>query len=58
MAFYAVYILEAHPSDVWQMQSNVKDKVVFRSPRDFDKPTSLWTLDLAAAVAYEQGLTA
>jgi len=28
-----VYILEAHPSDVWQMQSNIKDKVVFASPR-------------------------
>jgi len=27
-----VYITEAHPSDVWQMQSNVKDKVVFASP--------------------------
>ena len=33
MAFYAVYILEAHPSDVWQMESNVKDKVVFASPK-------------------------
>jgi hypothetical protein len=29
-----VYILEAHPSDVWQMESNVKDKVVFASPKD------------------------
>jgi hypothetical protein len=29
-----VYITEAHPSDVWQMESNVKDKVVFASPRD------------------------
>ncbi len=29
-----MYILEAHPSDVWQMQSNVKDKVLFASPRD------------------------
>jgi type I thyroxine 5'-deiodinase len=29
-----VYILEAHPSDVWQMQSNIKDNVVFASPRD------------------------
>jgi hypothetical protein len=29
-----VYILEAHPTDVWQMQSNVKDGVLFRSPRD------------------------
>ena len=34
MAFYAVYILEAHPSDVWQMQSNIKDNVVFASPKD------------------------
>ena len=29
-----VYILEAHPSDVWQMQSNLKDQVVFASPRN------------------------
>jgi Iodothyronine deiodinase len=29
-----VYITEAHPSDVWQMQSNVKDQVVFASPRN------------------------
>ncbi len=28
-----VYITEAHPTDVWQMESNVKDKVVFASPR-------------------------
>jgi Iodothyronine deiodinase len=28
-----VYITEAHPSDVWQMQSNVKEKVVFASPK-------------------------
>ena len=34
MAFYAVYILEAHPSDVWQMQSNVKENVVFASPKN------------------------
>ena len=29
-----VYITEAHPSDIWQMESNIKDKVVFASPRD------------------------
>lgn len=29
-----MYILEAHPTDVWQMQSNVRDGVLFRSPRD------------------------
>jgi Iodothyronine deiodinase len=34
VAFYAIYILEAHPSDVWQMQSNVRDNVIFASPRN------------------------
>jgi|SRR5215213_10150854 len=31
--------------------------LLHRSPRDFDKPTSLWTLELVATVAYEQKLT-
>jgi Iodothyronine deiodinase len=34
VSFLAVYILEAHPSDVWQMQSNIKEKVIFASPKD------------------------
>ena len=29
-----VYILEAHPSDVWQMESNIRDQVVLASPKD------------------------
>jgi Iodothyronine deiodinase len=29
-----VYITEAHPSDVWQMESNIKDKVVFATPKN------------------------
>jgi hypothetical protein len=33
VAFYAVYIEEAHPSDIWQMRSNVNEGVVFRNPR-------------------------
>ena len=33
VAFYAVYIEEAHPSDIWQMSSNIRDNVVFRTPR-------------------------
>ncbi len=37
MAFLAVYIVEAHPSDVWQMESNIKDKVVFASPKNEDE---------------------
>jgi hypothetical protein len=28
-----VYITEAHPSDVWQLENNIKDKVVFASPK-------------------------
>ena len=32
-----VYILEAHASDVWQMESNIKDKVVFASPKNEDE---------------------
>src|SRR4051812_25561671 len=32
--------------------------LLHRSPRDFGKPTSLWGLDLAAEVAFAQGLTA
>src|SRR5918912_1598283 len=31
--------------------------LLHRSPRTFDKPTSLWTLELAAQVSFEQGLT-
>jgi transposase len=31
--------------------------LLHRSPRDFDKPTSLWSLALVATVAFEQGLT-
>ncbi len=32
--------------------------LLHQRPRSFDKPTSLWTLGLAAEVSFEQGLTA
>ncbi len=35
MAFYIVYILEAHASDVWQMESNVTQKVIFATPKSY-----------------------
>ncbi len=41
VAFYAVYILEAHPSDVWQMKSNIRDAVVFSSPKSEDERTNV-----------------
>ena len=31
-------------------------ELLHQSPRDFGQPTSLWTLPLAAQVAYEQGI--
>lgn len=31
--------------------------ILRRSPREFGKPTSLWTLELLAEVSYEEGLT-
>jgi len=31
--------------------------LLHQSPRNFDKPTSLWTLALAAEVSYAEGLT-
>jgi Iodothyronine deiodinase len=34
VAFLVVYITEAHPSDVWQMESNIKDNVIFASPKN------------------------
>jgi type I thyroxine 5'-deiodinase len=40
-AFYVVYIGEAHPNDAWQLPSNLKDKVVFESPKDFNERSSL-----------------
>lgn len=36
-----VYISEAHPSDIWQMQSNIKDNVVFASPRNEDERSTI-----------------
>ena len=37
MTFLIVYILEAHPSDVWQTENNIKDKIVLASPRDAEE---------------------
>ena len=39
--FLVVYITEAHPSDVWQTESNFRDKVVFASPRNEDERASV-----------------
>jgi hypothetical protein len=37
VAFYVVYIQEAHPIDGWQLDVNVKDSVLFANTRTADK---------------------
>ena len=41
MTFLIVYILEAHPSDVWQTENNIKDKIVLASPKDAEERTEI-----------------
>ena len=36
-----VYIREAHPSDIWQMAVNEREKVVYESPRNADERANL-----------------
>lgn len=50
-AFYIVYIQEAHPSDLWQMPSNVRDEVVFSSPQ-----TNSERINLATACVLKLGI--
>src|SRR5215471_5556308 len=40
-AFYVVYIGEAHPSDAWELPSNLTDKVVYASPKSLGERTDL-----------------
>ena len=41
VAFFVVYIGEAHPSDEWQLPSNIKDKVVYATPTSSEERTTL-----------------
>lgn len=41
MAFHVVYILEAHAADVWQMDANVEQNVVFASPKSQEERTGV-----------------
>jgi type I thyroxine 5'-deiodinase len=46
-----VYIQEAHPSDLWQLPSNVEDEVIFSSPQTFDE-----RVNVAAACIRDLGI--
>jgi len=41
VAFYVVYIQEAHPSNAWQIENNVKDQVVYAEPTSIDERSNL-----------------
>jgi hypothetical protein len=41
VAFYVVYIREAHPSNVWQMSSNIRDNVIFVDPKTLEERTAI-----------------
>ncbi len=36
-----IYIQEAHPSDLWQLESNEKDSVVYASPKGYEERVNL-----------------
>lgn len=41
MAFYVVYIREAHTSDVWQDPDNVEDHIIFAKPTNFEERSEM-----------------
>lgn len=41
VAFFLVYIREAHASDAWQVGSNERDAVIIPSPTDIEQRTSV-----------------
>jgi type I thyroxine 5'-deiodinase len=41
VAFYVVYIEEAHTTDLWQMAANEKQGVLFAAPKDQSERTAV-----------------
>ena len=39
--FFVVYVQEAHPTDGWQVESNVQESVLFRQHRSYDERESV-----------------
>ena len=37
VAFFVVYIREAHPTNEWQVEDNERDGVLFTQPQSFDE---------------------
>jgi Iodothyronine deiodinase len=41
VAFYMIYIQEAHATDGWQTESNVKDKILIANPKSLEERGSV-----------------
>ena len=41
--FFLVYVQEAHPTDGWQSDSNVRDNILFRQHQDYDERVEVAT---------------
>ena len=41
VAFFVVYIGEAHASDAWQVPNNLRERVIFASPANADERTAM-----------------
>ena len=41
MDFYCVYIQEAHPQDGWQVDSNLRDDVIYNTPTTIEERAGL-----------------
>lgn len=41
MDFLTVYVREAHPTDEWQMKSNVKDDVCYAQPKTLEQRVAI-----------------
>src|SRR5256885_11254796 len=44
--FLTVYVREAHPTDEWQMKSNVKDDVCYAQPKTLEQRSEEHTSEL------------
>ena len=45
-----------HPAFTQEQAERLR-ALLHRSPREFGKPTSLWTLDVLAEISFQEGLT-
>ena len=41
MAFYVVYIREAHTTDVWQDPGNLRDHILFAAPKSYEERSEM-----------------